>query len=152
LRVVTSLLGLRLERHNPLFLRHSATILLDGRNPICHQTYQCEFGLEELDKLTCCDAYACDQLCKQFCKAPGLTYQLANYKPGHSDDNDYGLLLDTDVVANAISSHSEVYCFKFSTVSSNFDLRSLGDTLSRIHLHKLNDTYFMNASSTFPVP
>jgi hypothetical protein len=99
-----------------------------------------------------CDAYACDQLRKQFCKARGLTYQLTNYKPGHSDDNDYGLLLDNDDVAVIVTSHSTVYAFKFSTVSSFFDLWSLGDTLSRIYLYKLNDTNFLNASRTFPVP
>ena len=108
--------------------------------------------MEKLHKLTCCDAYACDQLCKQFCKASGLTYPLTNYKPEHSDDNDYGLLLDSDVVAVVVSSHSKVYGFKFSIVSSNFDLWSLGDTLSRIYPYKLNDTNCMNASRTFPVP
>ncbi len=102
--------------------------------------------------MTCCDAFVCDQLCKQFCKALGLTYRLTNYKPEHSGDSDYGLLLDIDVVAAAISSHSKVYGFEFSTVSSKFDLWSLGDTLSRIYPYKLNDTYFMNASRTFPVP
>jgi hypothetical protein len=145
-------LGLRLERHNQLFLRHSSTILLDGQNPIRHHTYECELWLEELDKMTCCDAYACDQLCKQFRKALGLTYQLTNYKPEHSEDNDYGLLLDTDVVAVVVSSHSNVYGFKFLAVSSNFDLWSLGDIMSRIYPYKLNDTYFMNASRKFLVP
>ena len=127
-------------------------MLLDSQNPIRHHIYQCEFWLAELDKMMCCDPYACDQLCKQFCKAPGLTYQLTNYKPEHSDDSDYGLLLDTDVVAAVVSSHSTVYGFQFSTVSSHFDLWSLGDTLSRIYPYKLNDTYFMNASRAFPVP
>ena len=40
----------------------------------------------------CLDAHACDQLCKQFCKAPGLTYNLTNHKPGYFDECDYGLL------------------------------------------------------------
>ena len=70
----------------------------------------------------------------------------------HSDDIDYGLLLDTDDVAGAVSSHSKVYSFEFSTVSPHFDLWFLGDTLSRIFPYTPNDTYFMNASRTFPVP
>ena len=147
-----SFLGVRLERHNQLFLRNSYTILLDGQTPIRHHTYRCEFWLGELDNMKCCDVYACDQLCKQFCKAPGLTYQLTNYKHEHSDDNDCGLLLDANVVAIVVSSHSKVYGFELSTVSSHFDLWSLGDTLPRIYPYKLNDTYFMNASRTFPVP
>jgi hypothetical protein len=105
LRVILSFLGVRLERHNQLFLRNSSTILLEDQTPIRHHTYQCEFWLEELDSMKCCDAVACVQLCKQFRKAPGLTYQLTNYKPEHLDDSDYGLLLDTDVVATAVTSH-----------------------------------------------
>jgi hypothetical protein len=135
-----------------LILRNSFTILLEDQIPIRHHTYQCEFWLEELDSMKCCDVVACVQLCKQFRKAPGLTYQLTNYEPEHSDDSDYGLLLDADVVASAVSSHSKVYGFEFSIVSSHFDLWSLGDTLSRIYPYKLNETYFMNASRTFPVP
>ena len=101
----------------------------------------------------CRDAHACDELRKQLCQAPGLTYQLTNCKPHHhSYDSDYGLLLDTDVVRDVVSSHSTVYGFRFSTVSSLFDLWTLGDTLSRIFPYKLNNTYFMNASGTFPVP
>ena len=64
LRVVQSLLGLRLERYNQLFLRNSSTILLDHANPIRYYTFQGEFGLEELDNMMCLDAHACDQLCK----------------------------------------------------------------------------------------
>ncbi len=138
--------------YNQLFLRNSSTILLENRTPIRHHTYQCEFWLEELDSMKWCDAVACVQLCKQFRKAPGLTYQLTNYKPEHPDDSDYGLLLDTDEVAIAVSSHSKVYGFEFSIVSPHFDLWSLGDTPSRIFPYKLNDTYFMNASRTFLVP
>ena len=78
--------------------------------------------------------------------------KLTNYKPDHSDDSDYGLLLDTDVVAATVSSHSTVYGFQFSSISSHFNLWSLGDILSRIYPYKLNDTYFMNASRRFPVP
>jgi hypothetical protein len=108
--------------------------------------------LEELERMMCLDAHACDQLCKQFRKAPGLTYKLTNYKPDYFDDCDYGLLLDNDVVTTAITSHSDVYGFKFYTFSSFFNLWSLGDTLSRVFPYKLNGTYFMTASGTFPVP
>jgi hypothetical protein len=82
LRVVKSLLGLRLERQNQLYIRNSSTILLDYANPIRHHTFQYEFWLEERDRMMCVDAHAYDQLCKQFCKALGLTYKLTNYKPG----------------------------------------------------------------------
>jgi hypothetical protein len=99
----------------------------------------------------CSDAHACDQLCKQFRKALGLTYQLTYYKPDYSNDNDYGLLLDINVVRVVVLSHSTIYGFKFSIVSSFFDLWSLGDTLSRIYPYKLNDTYFINAPGAFPV-
>jgi len=131
--VVKSILGLRLDRQNHLVLRNSSTIILDCKNPIRHHTFQCEFWLEELDRIMCLDAHACDQLCKQFCKAPGLSYKLTNYKLDYSDECDYGLLLDSDVVKTVISSHSEVYGFMFSTISSFFDLWSLGDTLSRVY-------------------
>jgi hypothetical protein len=60
LRVVKSLLGLRLERQNQLALRHSSTILLDSANLICHHTFQGEFWLEELDRMICHDAHACN--------------------------------------------------------------------------------------------
>ena len=40
LRLVNSLLGLRLERQNLLVLRHRSTIILDYANPIHHHTYQ----------------------------------------------------------------------------------------------------------------
>ena len=84
------------------------------------------------------------------------SYKLTNYKPGYSDDCDYDLLLYIDVVTVTITSHSDVYGlsfkFKFSTVSSFFDFWSLGDTLSRVFPYKLNGTYFMTASRTFPVP
>ncbi len=96
-------------------------------------------------------AHACDQLCKQFRKAHGLTYKVTNYKLDYPDDCNYGLLLDTDVVTTAIASNSDVYGFKFSTVSSFFYLWFLRDTLSRVFPYKLNGTYFMIASS-FPVP
>ena len=66
----------------------------------------------------CLDAHARDQLCKQFHKAPGLIYKLTIYKPDYSDDCDYGLLLDTDVVTTTIASHSDVYGFQFFAVSS----------------------------------
>jgi hypothetical protein len=85
LRVVDSLLRLRLERQNQLFLRNSSTIIIDCKTPIRHHTFQCEFWLEELDGMMCLDAHACDQLCKQFCKAHGLTYELTNYKHDYSD-------------------------------------------------------------------
>jgi len=152
LRVVKSLLGLRFERQNQLFNRNSSTIILDYKNPIRFHTFQGVYWLEELDTMMCLDAHACDQLCKQSCKAPGLTYKLTNYKPDYSNDSDYGLLLDYDVVKAAISSNSDIYGFKFSTVSSFFDLWSLGDTLSRIYPYKLNGGYYMNSSRTFPVP
>jgi len=93
LRVVKSLLGLRLKRQNQLVLRHSSAILLDSTNPICHHTFQGEFWLEELESMMCHDTHACDQLCKQFCKAPRLTYKLINHKPDYSNDCDYGLLI-----------------------------------------------------------
>jgi hypothetical protein len=80
LRVAMSLLGLRLERQNKLVLRHSSTILYEYANPIRHHIFQGEFWLEELDRLIYLDAHACDQLCQQFCKAPGLTYKLTNLK------------------------------------------------------------------------
>ncbi len=54
------------------------------------------------------------------------------YKLDYSDGREYGLLLDTDVVTVAIASNSDVYGFKFSTVSSFFNLWFLGDTLSRV--------------------
>ena len=158
LRVVHSLLGIRLQRQNELHLRHSSTILLDCQNTIRHLTFQCEFWLEEIDSLTCSDGHTCNQLCKQFRKAHGLTYQLTNYKPDYSDDTTYGLLLDTDVVTNVVASKSLVYGFQLTTVSSCFDLWSLGASLSRVFPYKLNGTYFMNAScisnsnSLFPVP
>ena len=47
LRVVNSLLGLRLEIHNQLFIRNSSTVIIDCKNPIRHHTFLCEFGLEE---------------------------------------------------------------------------------------------------------
>jgi hypothetical protein len=152
LRVILSFLGVRLERQNQLFLRNSSTIILEDRTPIRYHTYQCKFWLEELDSMKPCDAVACVQLCKQFRKILGLTYQLTNYKPEHPDDSDYGLLVDTNDVAAVVLSHSKVYGFEFSTVSPHFDLWSLGDTLSRIFPYKLNGTYFMNASGTIPVP
>jgi len=152
LRVFKSLLGLRLERQNQLVLRHSSTILLDYFNPIRNHTFQGELWLEELDKMTCLDAHACDQLCKQFCKAHGLTYKLTNHKPEYSNDCDYGLLLDFDVVKAAISSNSDIYGFKFSTVSTFFDLWSLGDTLSRVYPYKFTRVYCINSSGAFPVP
>ena len=99
----------------------------------------------------CNDAHACDQLCKQFCKAPGLTYDLTNYKPDYSYDCDVGLLLRTNFVTTDIASNSYVYGFKFSTVSSFFNLWSLGDTLSRIFPYNLTRAYFMTSSGTFPV-
>ena len=46
LRVVKSLLGLRLEIQNKLFSRHSSTILLNCTSPIRHQTFQGELLLE----------------------------------------------------------------------------------------------------------
>jgi hypothetical protein len=49
LRLVQSLLGIRLERQNHLVIRQSSTILLDAANPIHHHTYQGKFWLEELD-------------------------------------------------------------------------------------------------------
>ncbi len=73
----------------------------------------------------CSDAHVYNQLCKQFRKALGLTYQLTNYKPDYFNDNDCGLLLDTVVVTTVVLSNSLVYGFKFSTVSSFFDLWSL---------------------------
>jgi hypothetical protein len=152
LRLVKSLLGLRLERQNQLFLRHSSTILLDPANSIWHHTYQEKFWLEELDKMMYQDAHACKQLCKQFCKAPGLTYKLNNYKLVYSNDSDSGLLLDTDVGKAENSSNSEVDGFKCSTVSTLFDLWSRGDHLSRIYPYKLTDAYYMTSSGTFLVP
>jgi len=152
LRVVKSLLELRRERQNQLAFRNSSTIILDCKNPSRHHTFRGEFWLEELDRMMCLDVHACDKLCKQFCKASELTYTLTNYKPNYPNDRDYGLLLDSDVVKSAISSNSDVYGFKFSTVSSFFDLRSLGDILSRIYPYKLNGAYYMNSSRTFPVP
>jgi hypothetical protein len=131
LRVIHSLLDISLHRHDQLFLRNSSTILLDCKNPIRHHTFQCEFWLEELDSLMCNDAHACNQLCKHIRKASGLTYQLTNYKLDYSDDTDYGLLLDTDVVTTFVLSNSLVYGFQFSKVSSFFDLLSLGVTMSR---------------------
>ncbi len=85
----------------------------------------------------CFDAHACDQLCKQFRKTHGLTYKVTNYKRDYSDYCDYGLLLDTDVVTVAIAGTSYVYGFKFSTVSSFFNLWFLGDILSRVFPYKL---------------
>ena len=56
--------------------------------------------MEELDKIVCLDAHACDEMRKQFYKAHGLTYKLTNYKLDYSDGCYYYwlLLLDTDVV------------------------------------------------------
>jgi hypothetical protein len=39
-RLIQSKLGIRLERHNGLHLRHSSIILLDFANPIHQHTYQ----------------------------------------------------------------------------------------------------------------
>ncbi len=64
LRVVKSLLGIRLHKHNQLFLRNSSTILLDCKHPIRHHIFQCEFWLVELDLLMCSDAHVYNQLCK----------------------------------------------------------------------------------------
>jgi len=108
--------------------------------------------VEELDKVMCIDAHAYDQLCKQFCKAPRLTYKLTNHKPDYYNYCDYGLLLDSDVVKAAISSNSNIYGFKFSTVSSFFDLWSLVDTLSRVYPYKMNGSYYMNSPGTFSAP
>ena len=78
------------------------------------------------------DVHACEQLCKQFGKALRLIYKLTNHKTDYSNDCDYGLLLDFDVDKTAISSYSNIYYgFKFSTVSTFFDLWSLSDILSR---------------------
>ena len=82
----------------------------------------------------------------------GIWTHLHAYKPEYSDDCDYGILLDTEVVTAAISSQSYVYGSKFSTVSSFFNFCSLGDTPSRVYPYKLNGTYFMNASRIFQVP
>jgi hypothetical protein len=51
LRVVKSLLGICLHKHNQLFLRNLSTIIIDCKNPIRHHTFQCEFWLEELDSM-----------------------------------------------------------------------------------------------------
>jgi hypothetical protein len=134
-----------------LSLRHLSTILLDPANSICHHAHQGKFWLEELDRMMCQDAHACEQLCKQFSKAPRLTYKLTNHKPGHSNDSDFGLLLDIDVVKAAISLHSDIDGFKFSTVSTYFDLWSLGDHMSRSYPYKLTATYHMTSSGTFRV-
>jgi len=91
-----------------LFLRNSSTILLAYANPIRHHTFQAEFWLEELDIMMCVDARACDQVCKQFCKAHGLTYKLTNHKPDCFDERSYSLLLDSDDVKAAILSNSEI--------------------------------------------
>jgi hypothetical protein len=40
LRVVKSLLGLRLERHNHLFLQNSSTSIIDYKYSIRHHTFQ----------------------------------------------------------------------------------------------------------------
>jgi hypothetical protein len=145
-------LGIHLKRQNQLALRHTFLILLDFDNPIHHHTYQGEFWLEELDTIMCLDANACEQLCKQFCKAPRLTYKLTNYKLKYPNDCDYGLVLDFDVVKVAILSQSDVYDFKFSTVSKFFDLYSLGDNLYRIYPYKLIDAFYINISGAFLVP
>ena len=134
--MVKLLLGLRLERQNQLVLRHLSTILLHYANPIRHHTFQGEFWLEELYTMMCLDAHARGQLCKQLYKARRLTYKLPNHKPDYSNDSDYGLLLGSDVVKAAISSSSDIYGFKSSTVSTFFYLWSLGDILSRIFPYK----------------
>ena len=73
--------------------------------------------------MVCVDAHAYDQLCKQCCKAPGLTFKLTNHKLDYYDKSDYGILLDSDVVeATTISSNSDIYGFKSSAVSTFFDL------------------------------
>ena len=97
------------------------------------------------------DAHACEQLCKQFCKAHGLTYKLTNHNPDYSNDCDHGLLQGFDVVKAVISSNSGVYGFKCSTVSTFFDLRSLGDKLSRVYPYKLTEVNYMNSSRTFHI-
>ena len=65
--------------------------------------------------------------CKKFCRAPGLTHKLTNYKPNYLNDCDYGLVLYSDVVKAPILSKLDVYGFKSSTASKFFDLWSLGD-------------------------
>ena len=94
--------------------------------------------------MMCQDAHVCKKFCKQLCKAPGLTYKLTNYKLVYSNDSDFGLLLDIDVVKAKISSNSEVYGYMCSTVSTFFDLWSLGDHLSRIYPCKLTDAYYIH--------
>ena len=106
------------------------------------------FWFEELDRIMCQDAHACEQLCKRFGKAPRLTYKLTNYKPSFPNDCDYDLLLDSDVDKAAILSY--ICGFKFSTFSIFFDLWSLGDKLSRIYSYKLTDAYYINHSGVFP--
>ena len=99
----------------------------------------------------CQHARACEKLCKQFCKAPRLTNKLTNHKPDHSNDSDFGLLLDNDFVKTIISSSSQVYGFKVSTISTFFDLWSLGDHLSRIYPYKLSGVHYITSSGTFRV-
>ena len=74
--------------------------------------------------MVCQDEHACEQLYKQFCKARGLTYELTNHKRGYSNYSDFGLLLDSDVAKVAISSTSNIYGLKFSTVSTFFSVVS----------------------------
>ena len=96
--------------------------------------------------MMCQDAHACEQLCKQLYNAPRFTYKLTNHNPDNYNDCDYGILLDSDLVKDAISSNSVIYGLKFSTVSTFFDLWSLGDKLSSVYPYKLIGAYYMNSS------
>jgi hypothetical protein len=107
--------------------------------------------LEELGRMACQDPHACEELCKRFRKAPGLIYNLTNYKPNYLNDCDYGLLLDSDVVKAAILSQLDIYAFKFSTISAFFYLWSLDHKLSRIYPYKLTPTTLITRGhSLFP--
>jgi hypothetical protein len=102
--------------------------------------------------MICQDAHACEQICKQFCKAPRLIYKLTNYKPKYPNDCDNGFILDSDVVKDSILSKSDIYGFKSSTVSTFFDLWFLGDKVSRIYPYKLTDAYYIHYFEAYHVP
>ena len=81
-----------------------------------------------------------------------MTYKLTNHKPEYFNDSDFGLQLDSDVVKAAILTNSDIYEFKFSTVSTFFDLWSLGDTPSRIYPYIVTGPFCLTSSRTFHVP
>ena len=106
LRLVHYKLGIRLEKHNELHLRHSSIIILDVANHIHHQTYQGEFWLEALlDGHMRTNVNTSTELSRHFTAAPGMTFQWTICVLDYPIKRDYGLLMQSNVVMTAISSN-----------------------------------------------